>query len=99
MRLMNNTACLIGNSSSGIREGAFLGTPCVNIGTRQSGRERGSNVIDVDCERSRIYEAIRKQVAHGKYRSEPIYGDGLAGKKIADILYQTEVEVQKRITY
>lgn len=99
VRLMNNTACLIGNSSSGIREGAFLGTPCVNIGTRQSGRERGSNVIDVDCERSRIYEAIRKQVAHGKYRSEPIYGDGLAGKKIADILYQTEVEVQKRITY
>ena len=99
VRLMNNTACLIGNSSSGIREGAFLGTPCVNIGTRQAGRERGSNVIDVECEHSQITRAIRKQIAHGKYDSEPIYGDGTAGKKIADILYHTEVEVQKRITY
>ena len=99
VRLMNNTACLIGNSSSGIREGAFLGTPCVNIGTRQAGRERGSNVIDTICQREAITEAINKQIAHGKYKSEPIYGDGTAGIKIADVLYRTEVKVQKRITY
>lgn len=99
VRLMNNTACLVGNSSSGIREGAFLGTPCVNIGTRQAGRERGSNVIDVDCNSEAIEEAIRKQIEHGKYESEPIYGDGTAGKQIADILSKVEVEVQKRITY
>ena len=99
VRLMNNTACLIGNSSSGIREGAFLGTPCVNVGTRQAGRERGSNVIDVACNRIEILQAVKKQIAHGKYLSEPIYGDGNAGEKIADILYRTEVEVQKRITY
>ena len=99
VRLMNNTACLIGNSSSGIREGAFLGTPCVNVGTRQAGRERGSNVIDVACNRAEILQAVKKQIAHGKYASEPIYGSGNAGEKIADILYRTEVEVQKRITY
>ena len=99
VRLMNNTACLIGNSSSGIREGAFLGTPCVNVGTRQGGRERGSNVIDVACNRAEILQAVKKQIAHGKYASEPIYGNGNAGEKIADILYRTEVEVQKRITY
>ena len=99
VRLMNNTACLIGNSSSGIREGAFLGTPCVNVGTRQAGRERGSNVIDVACNRAEILQAVKKQIAHGKYASEPIYGNGNAGEKIADILYRTEVEVQKRITY
>ena len=99
VRLMNNTACLVGNSSSGIREGAFIGTPCVNVGTRQEGRERGSNVIDTPCDRKAIAEAIRKQIAHGKYASEPIYGNGTAGKKIADILATTEVEIQKRITY
>ena len=99
VRLMNNTACLVGNSSSGIREGAFLGTPCVNIGTRQAGRERGSNVIDVACDSKRIEAAIKQQIQHGKYLSEPIYGDGTAGEKIAQILYETEVEVQKRITY
>lgn len=99
VRLMNNTACLIGNSSSGIREGAFLGTPCVNVGTRQAGRERGSNVVDTGYSRNEILQAINKQVEHGKYAAEPIYGDGTAGEKIADILYHTEVEVQKRITY
>lgn len=99
VRLMNNTTCLVGNSSSGIREGAFLGTPCVNIGTRQAGRERGSNVIDVECDSKAIEAAIRQQIQHGRYLSEPIYGDGTAGQKIAQILYETEVEVQKRITY
>lgn len=99
VRLMNNTACLVGNSSSGIREGAFIGTPCVNIGTRQEGRERGSNVIDVKCDRTNIENAIRKQIEHGKYKSEAIYGDGTAGEKIADILSKVEVKIQKKITY
>ena len=99
VRLMNNTACLVGNSSSGIREGAFIGTPCVNIGSRQEGRERGRNVIDVGCDRKEIAIAIKKQLAHGKYASEPIYGDGHAGEKIADILSRVNVEIQKRITY
>ena len=38
---MQKTRCLIGNSSSGIREGAYIGTPVVNLGTRQNDRERG----------------------------------------------------------
>lgn len=98
--LMMKTACLIGNSSSGIREGAFIGTPCVNIGTRQAGRERGDNVIDVDNDSKQIVEAVKKQIAHGKYSSNHIYGDGSAGRKIADILANIDkVNVQKRITY
>ena len=98
-RLMKNTACLVGNSSSGIREGAYIGTPCVNIGSRQNGRERGQNVIDADTDEDQIYEAIEKQIAHGPYPSEPIYGDGHAGERIADILSKVEVNVQKRIVY
>lgn len=98
-RLMKNTACLVGNSSSGIREGAYIGTPCVNIGSRQNGRERGQNVIDAPADEKLIYEAIEKQIAHGPYPSEPIYGDGHAGVKIADILSKAEVNIQKRIAY
>ncbi len=98
-RLMKNTACLVGNSSSGIREGAYIGCPCVNIGSRQNGRERGSNVMDSAPEENAIYEAIKKQIEHGPYPSEPIYGDGHAGERIADILSKTEVPVQKRIVY
>ncbi len=99
VRLMKNTACLVGNSSSGIREGAFIGTPVVNVGTRQNGRERGSNVIDTPDEENAIYEAIMKQIQHGPYATEPIYGDGHAGEQIAEILSKVEVPVQKRIVY
>lgn len=99
VHLMRRTACLVGNSSSGIREGAFIGTPTVNIGSRQDMRERGANVVDAPPERAAIAAAMRRQVAHGRYASEPIYGDGHAGKRIAEILATCTPRVQKRITY
>jgi len=99
VKLMEKTSCLIGNSSSGIREGAFIGTPVVNIGTRQNARDRGSNVIDVDYDELEIRTAIDEQVLHGKYAMNPIYGDGNAGKRIAEILVKEEVNIQKCITY
>lgn len=97
--LMKRAACLIGNSSSGIREGAFIGTPVVNIGSRQAGRERGRNVMDVAHDRANIRSAIQQQIEHGCYAMDPIYGDGMAGKRIADVLAKERVSVQKRIQY
>jgi UDP-hydrolysing UDP-N-acetyl-D-glucosamine 2-epimerase len=99
IRLMDRTACLVGNSSSAIREGPFIGTPSVNIGSRQAGRDRGSNVIDVPEDRDAIADAIRRQLDHGKYDREPLYGDGRAGERIADILTWVDPPIQKRITY
>jgi UDP-hydrolysing UDP-N-acetyl-D-glucosamine 2-epimerase len=100
IRLMRSTACLLGNSSSGIREGAYIGTPAVNIGTRQAGRERGPNVIDVPHEEDVIADAVAAQLKHGRYETADTYGDGKAGGRMADILAGLgPVEVQKRITY
>lgn len=100
VQLMARTACLVGNSSSGIREGAYIGTPVVNIGTRQIMRERGANVIEVPHDKDAILGAIRTQLTHGRYDMEPIYGDGTAGRRIAEILATLgPVNVQKRITY
>jgi UDP-hydrolysing UDP-N-acetyl-D-glucosamine 2-epimerase len=99
IRLMRRTACLIGNSSSGIREGAFIGTPVVNIGSRQDMRQRGSNVIDVDYDQQAISDAISTQLKHGRYDSEPIYGDGHAGVQIADVLSRCSWRLQKQICY
>jgi UDP-hydrolysing UDP-N-acetyl-D-glucosamine 2-epimerase len=100
IRLMRETACLIGNSSSGIREGAYIGTPVVNVGTRQSRRERGPNVIDVDHNEAAIRDAVAAQVAHGPYELAGTYGDGKAGVRIADILAEMDaIEIQKTITY
>jgi UDP-hydrolysing UDP-N-acetyl-D-glucosamine 2-epimerase len=99
VRLMRKTACLVGNSSSAIREGAFIGTPSVNVGGRQDGRLRGANVIDVDYGRGAIVDAVRAQLEHGLYESEAIYGDGRAGERIADILARNEISIRKRIAY
>lgn len=99
LRLMARTACIVGNSSSAIREGSFIGTPAVNIGPRQAGRQRGSNVIDVGYDRHEIVEAVRKQLEHGPFEREPIYGDGHAGERIADILVSCDLSIDKRMTY
>jgi UDP-hydrolysing UDP-N-acetyl-D-glucosamine 2-epimerase len=99
LRLMRSAACLVGNSSASIREGAFVGTPAVNIGSRQDGRERAPNVIDVGHDRVAIAAAIRRQVAHGPYPPAHLYGDGQAGTRIADVLSRTSLSVQKRIQY
>ena len=56
-------------------------------------------MIDAPWDEDKIYEAIEKQIKHGPYKSEPIYGDGHAGVQIADILSKVEVKVQKRIAY
>ena len=96
VRLMKRCAVMVGNSSAAIREGAFLGVPAVNIGSRQEGRERSSNVIDVGYDRAEIRAAIQRQLAHGRHTPEHIYGDGRAGERIADILATCTVNVQKR---
>jgi len=99
IHLMNSCACLVGNSSSGVREGATIGTPVVNIGTRQNKREMGPNVINVGYNRHEIKEAILQQMEHGKYNNSFIYGDGNAGFQIANILANSNPSIQKTITY
>jgi len=99
VRLMKRCACMLGNSSAAIREGAFLGVPAVNIGSRQNNRTRGNNVIDVNHDRDEIISAINKQVAHGAYSSEPIYGDGHAGERISTVLETVPLNIHKQMTY
>lgn len=98
-RLIANCACLAGNSSSAIREGSFIGVPAVDIGTRQAYRERGKNCIHVDYDHAAIENAIRHQVENGRYPSSTLYGDGKAGRRIADILAEATFNIQKRLMY
>jgi UDP-N-acetylglucosamine 2-epimerase len=99
VRLMLACACAVGNSSAPIREGAYLGVPAVNIGTRQAGRDRGPNVMDAGYDRHEIAAAIRRQLAHGRYGSDHLYGDGGAGTRIADLLARVPLRVQKRLVF
>jgi UDP-hydrolysing UDP-N-acetyl-D-glucosamine 2-epimerase len=98
-RLIYNSACLVGNSSSALREGSFLGVPAVKIGTRQIGRENGENVMHVDHDAKAIEKAIKKQLDNGKYKGTSLFGDGHAGEKIARILSEAEISIQKKLHY
>lgn len=99
LSLLQNSNCLIGNSSAGIRECALLGLPVVNIGSRQEGRVRAQNVMDCSVKSEEILKAIEIQTKHTRYDPSGIYGDGSAGEKIAALLAQIELPHQKKIQY
>lgn len=99
LRLLYNSKCLVGNSSVGIRECSFLGVPVVNIGTRQAGRERGQNVLDVEYDKNQISQAVHRQVENGRYACDKLYGDGKAGERISRLLADAPLDIQKRLAY
>jgi len=99
IRVLYNSRCIVGNSSVAIRECAYLGVPAVNIGTRQEGRDRGGNVIDVPYDRGAILAAIRKRLGDGRLESDLLYGDGHSGQRIADLLATAPLSVEKKLTY
>lgn len=99
LKLLFHSKCLIGNSSVGIRECSFLGVPVVNIGTRQSGRERGCNVLDVGYNKFEIINAIGKHLQHGRYPEDFLYGNGVSGIRIAEAIANWKLSFDKKITY
>jgi UDP-hydrolysing UDP-N-acetyl-D-glucosamine 2-epimerase len=99
LRLLVHSTAIVGNSSVAIRECSFLGVPAVNVGTRQQGRERGANVIDVEHDRTAIAGAIREHVGRGRPKADHLYGDGDAGRRIADCLATAPLTIEKRLTY
>jgi UDP-hydrolysing UDP-N-acetyl-D-glucosamine 2-epimerase len=99
LKLLYHSKGLIGNSSVGIRESAYLGVPVVNIGSRQNKRERGNNVIDVDYNRKEINDAIKSVINSRRPDSSVIYGGGDAGRKIAHLLNELPLIFHKTIQY
>jgi UDP-hydrolysing UDP-N-acetyl-D-glucosamine 2-epimerase len=83
--LLKNCSCIVGNSSTGLRESSFLGIPSVNLGDRQKNRERASNVVDIDFDRKKIIKAVNLQIQK-KYKSNFLYGSGNSSEKILKYL-------------
>lgn len=98
IRLLGRADCIIGNSSVAIREASYLGTPAVNVGTRQSGRERGKNVIDVGYDSREIKDAIFSHKGK-KCGCDTLYGQGDAGGKIAKAIAESELTFDKKLMY
>ncbi len=107
LSLMSHSSLMIGNSSAGIREAPSFKLPVINIGSRQNGRLRASNVIDVDHDIKQIKNAINKVFNDQEFKdslknlTNP-YGDGTAAKQIVDVLSNVELDqklIQKEICY
>ena len=97
LSLLRHGEVLVGNSSSGIIEASSFELPVVNIGSRQTGRIKPANVIDVPvCERDKIVSAVRRAMS-GEFRHslrglKNPYGDGTASKRIVDVLKKFPLE-------
>lgn len=99
LRLLKNSRALVGNSSAGLRECSYLGVPVVNIGNRQHRRNRAENVVDTGYNEAEILKAARKAISGTHFRASGMYGNGNAGKRIAEILAGAELSFSKTITY
>ena len=107
LSLMQLSCALIGNSSSGIIEAPSFHLPAVNIGTRQEGRERSENIIDVDYDKKQIKKAIEKAIYDKKFKEKikkfkNVYGDGKANERIVRELNSVKIDeklLHKKIAY
>jgi UDP-N-acetylglucosamine 2-epimerase (hydrolysing) len=96
--LLKNADFVIGNSSSGIREAPYYGTPTINIGTRQTGRSKNPDIIHCLPDKKEITNAILKALSL-KLEPKFLWGDGKSDIKFLDILLNHEIwktSTQKR---
>ena len=92
--LLRDATVLVGNSSSGIIEAASFGTPVIDVGPRQRGRERSQNVTNVPYSEAAIRRALKRIWNDGRpkrFRGRNVYGGGGAGRKIAGVLARLDL--------
>ncbi len=99
LRVLANTACAVGNSSSFVRDAGYFGTPVVLVGNRQNGRETDQHVTRVPVEMDAIVATLKKQLAHGRYAASSLYGDGQVSPRIAAAIENLTPYLQKQLAF
>lgn len=105
--LLKHASVLVGNSSSGIIEAPSFNLPVINVGSRQKGRQRSTNVIDVKYDGKTILKALKKALYDKRFlakvkSSKNPYGNGRASERIVDMLRSIRIDnrlLQKQMTY
>lgn len=99
INLLSYIEVMVGNSSSGIIEAASFKLPVVNIGTRQRGREKSINVIDVGYNKEDIKKSIQKALSpefkNSLNNCINLYGNGKSGEEILNQL--TSIELSDKL--
>ena len=107
LALEREAAVWVGNSSGALIESSSFKTPVINIGTRQSGRQRGENVLNAGYGRNEIIAAIEKSLHDEAYRNmlqkvKSPWGDGKTGPRVTRILEDLVIDsklLAKQISY
>lgn len=95
--ILGEVSAMVGNSSSGLLEAPSFALPVVNIGSRQKGRLRAGNVIDVpEFDPNAIHAAIQKALTP-EFRAiaaghETFFGDGHASERLLDLIVRTPLD-------
>jgi len=104
---LRHVTLLVGNSSSGLLESAHFQTPCLNVGERQHGRERGGNVVDVPQDEEAIRLALSKLLDDAEYRESlrhapNPFGEGRCAETILKVFRKSLSQpnlLLKQLTY
>ncbi len=110
LNVLKASACLVGNSSGGIVETPSLGTPTINIGTRQFGRERAQNGIDANYNEEEIKKALQQALYNQEFKQQAAlcrtpydpHGDGNTSGRILKMIRDIKVDqklLSKGLTY
>jgi UDP-N-acetylglucosamine 2-epimerase (non-hydrolysing)/GDP/UDP-N,N'-diacetylbacillosamine 2-epimerase (hydrolysing) len=107
LSLMRWADVMLGNSSSGIIEAPSLGLPVVNVGTRQEGRVRAANVLDVGYAMEEVADGLLRALTDEAFIQQARscvnpYGDGHAAERIVAVLRDTPLDqglLTKRMTH
>jgi UDP-hydrolysing UDP-N-acetyl-D-glucosamine 2-epimerase len=99
LKVLCNSSCAVGNSSSFVRDASYFGTPVVLVGARQYGREMDEHVMPVMPVATEVARAVRSQLTHGRYEPSILYGDGHVSVRISAALARLTPYVQKRLHY
>lgn len=97
--LLRHAAAIVGNSSCALMEAPSFNLPAVNIGTRQEGRLRGANVIDVGYSTDEILDGIDRALALKLEGTTNPYGDGHAAPRIVQALKSTPLDIIEKKFY
>jgi UDP-hydrolysing UDP-N-acetyl-D-glucosamine 2-epimerase len=107
LALEREAAVWVGNSSGAIIESPSFNLPVINIGPRQVGRQRATNVIDVPYNTNQISAAVKRALTDKKFLKQVRltknpWGDGKTAKRVASILEKLVINeklLNKKLTY
>jgi UDP-N-acetylglucosamine 2-epimerase (hydrolysing) len=84
--LMKNAACMVGNSSAGVREAPFLGIPSLDVGTRQTNRAQAPSLRHAEAHDRAAIAAFLTEEWGRSYPRHTAFGEGRAADRFVAVL-------------